>query len=110
MSTTQPTLSCLTNVKRDRYAEKKRKCVDQMKQYLNESVLRHGRAEKIIIARKIFRFLSTHNCRNILIKDHPKFKTTVRNKLIEFYKIENWTEAKYWYEKIFNKPIPDKFV
>ena len=106
----KPSLSSLPIVKRDRYSEKKMKCVHIVEKYLDEAVSQKSIKGKKEVARKIFRFLATHNCQHILIKNHVNFKITVQNKLIEFDRVEKWNEAKYWYEKIFHEPIPKSYI
>jgi hypothetical protein len=101
------TLSSLHIVKRDRYNEEKRNYVYAIMSYLDENTKCKTRKDRIVVTRKIFDCTHKLKIRKKFFKNHYKYKVAIQQKLIEFYKYKSWREAKVWYEKIFEEPIPN---
>jgi len=89
----------------DQYTFPKTKITNDIKRLLEECSNVYTRVEKIIVAREIFKYLNSNYCIQF-INTYDKFKTTVKDKLKEFYYDEGLKDAYIWYRNIFKERIP----
>jgi hypothetical protein len=77
--------------------------VSIVKTFLRRVEGTRGKQNKIEVVDNLFDYL--YKCKNFL-KDHSKFRETVRDKLINLHNNDNWEDARFHYRRIFGGTIP----
>lgn len=94
----------------DDWPLKKQMIVTFIKAKLAEMPLTKGKANKIALSESIFKILDTPEGHQF-INEHPVFKLTIKNKLIEFIEIEKLLEFIPYYDSLMGEkyiPVPPR--
>ena len=100
---------CKKNSKNRRYNTRlhatetnKTRCINTIKNFLNDVDTANGKENKKRIAKELFEYLYQNMW---FVRNHRKFERTVRDKLVEFSVHENWAFATEMYMKMFGETI-----
>lgn len=100
---------CKQNSKNKRYKTRgysaetnKTRCINTIKNYLNDVEIAIGSENKKRIAKDLFEYLYKNMW---FVRAHEKFEKSVRDKLVEISVHENWAFAKEMHLKMFGERI-----